>query len=113
MQKDRGPNKRGGPWAIFHFKELSSLSLVSSLLGMSVELKVFRAGVPPTGKPPTSAIRQCWSWWAGTAKSDHGANAGRARRFDIPTQRDACEDEYPMENKHSPDSEGWKGSGWC
>lgn len=59
MQKDRGPNKRRGPWAIFHFKELSSLSLVSSLLEMSVELKVFRAGVPlPLGSVGLGGLEQ-------------------------------------------------------
>lgn len=76
---------------------------------MSMEWKVIRAGVLPTGKPMTSDIKQCWSWWAGTAQLGHGsscADTGRRRNLYIPLQRGACVDDYPMGNKHSPDCEG-------
>lgn len=40
-----------------------------------------------------------WSWW----------KLGwylRGRNFYIPLQRGVCKDEYPMENKHSPNCKG-------
>lgn len=94
----RGGGPRAPTCPHFSFKEPSSLGLISSFLEMPMELKVIRAGVPPKRKPTTSDIKQRWSW-AGTAESDHGgsnANAGRGRPFCVPTQRDACEDGYPM-----------------
>lgn len=88
-----------GPYLpVVHFKEPSSLSLIFFLLEMPMELKMMKAGVPPT-PPSRNQLPLTWSS-VGLSGLDlilvvEMLTLGGGRHFYIPTQRDAYGDEYP------------------
>ena len=99
MQKDRRPHTVAKPLGpLSHISALKNPphSLISVLLGISMDLKMNRAGVLLTGKPTTSDTKQYWSWWSGTAKLSRGGSSddtGSGRHFYTPQRywSGACE----------------------